>query len=150
MISRIAKSLILLSVLFNLEVAYANNDEQVESFNDYDVHYSVFNTSFLTPEVAKAYGITRSKELALVNIAVRKRKSADTTTAVSAMVKGNVRDLIRKTPLEFKEVREHDAVYYLSSTKIDNKQTVYFTISVQPDPNISPYTFEFSKKLYVE
>lgn len=150
MFTRIKKSIALLTLLINCGFAYADNDEQVASFNNYDIHYSVFNTSFLAPEVASAYGITRSKELALVNIAVRKHKDEGESVAVPAIIHGNVRDLIHKSPLEFKEVREQNAVYYLSTVKIDHKQTVYFTISVQPDPNIKPYTFEFPKTLYVD
>lgn len=150
MINRIVKHMIFLSLLVSSTLAIADDEEQIKSFNNYDIHYSVFNTSFLSPEVASAYGIVRSKEMALLNIAIRKNKPDGSNIAVAAIVKGNVRDLIRKTPLEFREVREQDAVYYLSLTKIDHKQTVYFTISVQPDPNISPYTFEFSKKLFVD
>ena len=144
------KITVLLFCFFTLEPLFAENDEYSKVFGDYEVHYSVFNTSFLTPEVASAYKIVRSKELALVNIAIRKKTGNGDTKAVPAIIKGSVRDLIHTTPLEFREVREQDAIYYLSNYKIDNKQTVYFSLSVQPDPNVSPYKLEFSKMLYVD
>ncbi|MEC8230923.1 MAG: DUF4426 domain-containing protein, partial [Pseudomonadota bacterium] len=44
--------------------------EQKETLGEWDVHYIVVGTPFLTPEVASSYGIVRSKFNALVNISV--------------------------------------------------------------------------------
>ncbi len=130
-------------------VAKASEPESVKKFDNYEVHYSVFNTSFLTPEIAKTYGITRSKNQALINIAVIKIDK-DGSKGVPAVVKGTVRDLIHSNDLDFFPVREEKAIYYLSPLRISDKQDVYFDISVQPDPNRSPYHLKFKKRLYVD
>jgi hypothetical protein len=124
--------------------------EQVEHFGDYDVHYSVFNTSFLAADIAKSYGITRSKNQALVNISVLKKNRDGSSKAVSAIVKGKVGDLIHSYDLDFFTVREEKAIYYLSPMRISDKQEVYFTIDIQPDPNSSPLTLKFKKTLYID
>lgn len=127
------------------------NAEEVQTsqtFDNYEVHYSVFNTSFLTPQVASAYGITRSKSKALMNIAVLEKQADGRMKNVTAIVSGDQYDLIRHTPLAFQEVREEQAIYYLSSFDIQNRATIYFTVNIQPDPNRPAYKLQFSKMLY--
>ena len=68
--------------------------EYTKVFGDYDVHYNVLNSTFISPEVAKAYGIVRGKNRALINIAVRRRLDKGVTTAKKAIVNGNSSDLI--------------------------------------------------------
>ncbi len=130
--------------------AQASEPELSQQFDNYEVHYSVFNTSFLTPEIAKSYGITRSKNQALVNIAVIRKNKDGSHQGVSAIIKGTVRDLIHSNDLDFFPVREEKAIYYLSPLRISDKQDVYFDISVQPDPNRSAYQLKFKKRLYVD
>lgn len=123
-------------------------DNFVKSFDNYEVHYSVFNTSFLTPQVAQAYNIVRSGSKALMNIAVLKKQADGSMKNVSAIVTGEQYDLVRHDPLAFQEVREEQAIYYLSSFEFQNRTTLYFTIMIQPDPNQPAYKLEFNKMLY--
>lgn len=122
--------------------------QTMQTFDRYEVHYSVFNTSFLSPQVAGAYGITRSKSKALMNIAVLEIQPDGSRRNVTAILSGDHYDLIRHTPLAFQEVREEKAIYYLSSFDIQHKATVYFTVNIQPDPDKPPYVLKFSKMLY--
>jgi uncharacterized protein DUF4426 len=121
---------------------------QEKTFGPYQVHYSVFNSSFITPEVASAYGITRGKNRALINIAVRKQLKSGEDIAQRAFISGHSSDLIHQLPLEFEEIEEQGAIYYIASLKFNDKEMRSFTIKIQPDPNISPYTLKFSKTLY--
>jgi hypothetical protein len=47
--------------------------EQFEQVGDYQIHYNTFTTSFLQPQVAKAYNIVRSRYQAMINISVLKK-----------------------------------------------------------------------------
>jgi hypothetical protein len=123
--------------------------DQVMNVDGYEIHYSVFNTSFLTPEVAKVYGVVRAKDRALINVAVRKEGNA-ANVGIKATVKGTVKDLIYRKPLEFFEVREDDAIYYLSEIKFRNDERLFFDIVVQPDPNKGGYTVKFDKTMYTD
>lgn len=124
--------------------------EQKKTFGDYDVHYSVLNSTFITPEIAKNYAITRGKNRALINIAVRKKLPKGKTRAQKALVTGRSSDLIHSADLEFNEITEQDAIYYIAELRFNNKEMRTFTIKVQPDPNIAAYTLKFSKTLYVD
>lgn len=124
--------------------------EQMKAFGNYDVHYSVLNSTFIKPEVAEAYGIIRGKDRALINIAVRERLPKGESKPKRAIVSGSSSDLIHSAKLSFDEIQEQQAIYYIAELRFNNKELRTFTISIQPDPNIAPYTLKFSKTLYFD
>ena len=88
-------------LLITSSAAYA---EQKQQLGEWDVHYMVVSTPFLTPEVAASYGIVRSKFNALVNISVL---DAVTGTAQRVSVSGTAKNLIGTTKtLTFKKVEK--------------------------------------------
>ena len=141
------KQLLFLAGLVISSVSMAQS-ETTKVFGDYDVHYSVLNSTFITPQVAQAYGIVRGKDRALINIAVRKRLARGETQAKKSMVSGSSSDLIHSSKLEFTEIVEQDSIYYIAELRFNNKELRTFTISIQPDANIAPYTLKFNKTLY--
>lgn len=126
------------------------NAEQKQRFANYDVHYSVVNSTFITPEVAAAYNITRGKHRAFVNISVRKISDDGSNKEKRAVVSGKSSDLIHSTPLDFNEIIEQGAIYYIAELKFNDKDLRRFDIQIQPDPNIAPYTLTFSQKIYID
>lgn len=140
------KKVLLLCGLLLPFLAQANG-ESMQQFGDYQVHYSVFNTSFLQPEVAATYRIVRSADTAMINIAVLKKQADGSYANVTASVSGNQYDLIRHDPLTFQEVREQHAIYYLATLPIHHRIDVYFTVDVSVDGQ-QPMKVQFSKRLY--
>ncbi|CAA0106079.1 Uncharacterised protein [Zhongshania aliphaticivorans] len=118
------------------------------SFGKDTVHYNVLNTTFLTPQVAKSYGIVRGDDKFLINVSVR-RQLDTSNIAVRANVKGSSSDLIHRTPLEFKEIIEQDAIYYIAQFELDNDERQDFRLSVSVD-NRPSYDIQFNKMLYLE
>jgi hypothetical protein len=121
---------------------------EVRQYGSFEVHYSVFGSSFLQPDVAAAYGIVRAKDRAVINIAIR-RGSGD-AAAVSATLRGTRGDLIRKTPLEFREIREQQAVYYIAEFGFLDGETQYFDIAIQPAGEARALELRFSQVLYAD
>lgn len=140
----------LLILIASLCLSGFSRAEQMKAFGDYDVHYSVFNSTFISPEVASAYGLVRSKNSALINIAVRQRLDEGKSKAKKAIVSGSSSDLIHSATLDFSEINERDTTYYIAELRFNNKELRTFTIKIQPDPNIAPYTLKFSQTLYVD
>lgn len=137
--------LTVVAVLFAGSVAA----EQMKVFGDYEVHYNALNSSSLTPEVAKQYGLTRGGNQGLVNIAVRKRDGKDGIPA-GAIVSGNVRNLLsQKNELKFKEIKEGSAIYYIATFRFDDKDTLTFDLTVQPEGGTS-YPLSFNHTLWVQ
>ncbi|PIQ39478.1 MAG: hypothetical protein COW58_11520, partial [Thalassolituus sp. CG17_big_fil_post_rev_8_21_14_2_50_53_8] len=46
------------------------NAEQKETVGNFDIHYMALGSTFLTPSIAKSYGIERSSYTGIINIAV--------------------------------------------------------------------------------
>ena len=115
----------LLAVTFS-NLAFA---EQKKTLGNWDVHYMVLNTTFLTPEIAKANGIVRSKYNALVNISVLDKR---TQKAQLAALSGSATNLLgNKRELSFKRVEEGDAIYYLAVVQFRDRETLRFSIDVK-------------------
>jgi len=120
-----------------------------QAFGDYDVYQNIFTTDFLQPGVARAYGVTRANDHALINISVRKRLPTGGDEAVAASVSGTLGDLIHKHELEFREIVEQGAIYYIAEFEFINEETLYFDIKVTPASETATFKLDFQKKLYV-
>ncbi len=117
--------------------------EQKQSYGDLDVHYSAFNSGFLQPDVAAATGLIRSKTQGVVNVAVLKAG-----TASNAKVSGSVKNLLgQSTALNFKEVKEGQAIYYLAQFPFEQRETLRFSLSVQAADGV-PHSFDFNQEFF--
>ncbi len=130
-----------------LFVALGASAQQSERFGPYELHYSVVNTTFLEPRVASSYGITRSKNRAILNLAVREHVG-DASQPRGMQLQGNTRDLITGRELEFLEVREGEAIYYLAEFRFINEEWRFFTIDFRPEGADETFRFELKHQLY--
>ena len=117
--------------------------EQKQSYGDLDVHSSAFNSGFLQPDVAAATGMVRSKTQGVVNVDVPKAG-----TASNAKVSGSVKNLLgQSTALNFKEVKEGQAIYYLAQFPFEQRETLRFSLSVQAADGV-PHSFDFNQEFF--
>lgn len=123
--------------------------QQSETFGPYELHYSVVNTTFLAPEIAAAYNITRSEKRAILNLAVRE-KLAEGSAPRAMMLKGRTWDLIQNQSLEFKEIREGEAIYYIAEFAFINEEWRFFEMDFRPTGAQETYTFKFKHQLYTD
>ena len=130
-------------------LAGAARAQQSEMFGPYELHYSVVNTTFLAPEVAAAYGIVRGKQRAILTLAVREHQEGSAGTR-PMLLKGRTWDLIQNQTLEFLEIREGQAVYYIADFKFINEEWRFFEVDFRPEGADETYTFQFKHQLYVD
>jgi hypothetical protein len=122
------------------------NAEQMRRLGAWDVHYVVIRTSFLTPEIASRHGIVRGPDRALLNVSVQ----GGDGKPVAAEVTGTMRNLLEQTsPLEFAEVREGEAIYYLAQLRHTDRDTLRFAIDIQP-PDGTTQRLEFQQQMFVD
>ncbi len=106
--------------------------ENSKTFGDYVVHYNAFRSDTLTPEIAKAYSLTRRNNRMVVNITIQK-KDGDVTKPVKASVSGFASNLTGQVKeLEFKEIHDGEAIYYLAQAQVANRETLKFDITTTP------------------
>ena len=136
----------LAAVAFGSSIASANEAE----FDNYVVHYNVINTTFLSPEVARAYDVRRSSNRAMVNISVMER-GENGLQAVSAEVTGsatNMNDQMRS--LRFREIQDGDAIYFLSEVTVRSGETLDFAIDIAPEGSERVLPVRFARDFYVD
>ena len=133
----------LASRLLCLLVALPALAERKQTFGELDVHYSVFNSSFLQPDVAAAAGLTRSKTVGVLNIAALKDGKGQ-----AAKVSGTLKNLLGQTSeLKFKQVLESGAVYYLAEFPLRQREMLTFSIQVQIG-DAAPHTLTFNQEVF--
>jgi hypothetical protein len=139
-------TLLLMVVMLGNGTALA---QQSEMFGPYELHYSVVNTTFLAPDIAATYGIVRGKNRAILTLAVREHLAQGSETR-AMLLKGRTWDLIQNQTLEFMEIREGQAVYYLADFKFINEEWRFFEVDFRPEGAEQTYTFQFKHQLYIE
>ena len=117
-------------ISFN-NIAFAESSKVI---GDFIVHYNAISTESLPPAVARAYGITRSKNKGLLNISVLKKgagfQGVEADIKVSATnLTGQLRDI------ELRKIVEQKAIYYISVFSVANRETLDFSIQVKTADN---------------
>ncbi|MBY8937427.1 DUF4426 domain-containing protein [Pseudomonas fluorescens] len=116
--------------------------ERKETFGDITVHYNTFNSTFLQPDIAKAAELIRSKNQGVINVSVIKDGKP-----LIANVSGTLKDLTSQSvPLNFKQVTEQGAIYYIAQYPVPQQETRTFEIKVQNGDKIN--TINFNQELF--
>lgn len=137
---------------FLLIFSQPGHTQQSQMFGPYELHYSVVNTTFLSPKVAATYGITRGEKRAILNLSVREHmsdESADRSEARAMALKGKTWDLIQNQTLEFQQIKEGPATYYIAEFKFINEEWRFFEVYFRPEGAEQTYTFELKHQLYI-
>ena len=120
--------------------------EQKQVLGNWDVHYIALNSTFLTPDVAKQYGIVRSKFNGLINISVLNRQDK---TAQSVILTGEAKNLLGVVKkLTFKEVTEGKAIYYLAVLPFSDREQYRITLYINDGQEQK--TLRFEHKFYAD
>lgn len=143
MLSRILPTLLLALVASGAEAASTQ-------MGRYEVHYSVVNTTFVEPDTAAIYGLVRARDRAFLNIAVRERLADGSDRAVTAKIEGRSWDFYQNVFLEFREVREGDAVYYIADFEFNDGEVRFFNLLLLPDGESRSQPLKFHQKIHEE
>lgn len=136
----------MLFALLLLPLAMTASAEQKEQLGEWDVHYIVVNSTFFSPEIARQYGVVRSKYNALVNISVL---NSDSQQAQTVGMQGTATNLLgTEKKLTFKKIQEGDAIYYLAVFNFRNEETYRFNIEIRRGNTAE--TLKFQQKMYVD
>lgn len=124
--------------------------ENAKTFGNYEIHYNAFRSDTLTPEIAKAYGLTRRNNRMVVNITVQ-QKNGDVTKPVKAKISGFASNLTGQVKeLEFKEVYDGEAIYYLAQSQVSNHETLKFDITATPAGETLVAKINFKQQFFTD
>lgn len=142
----------LFKVLFIFALALGSSNSYAENskeFGDYVIHYNAFRSDTISPEVAKQYGLARANNRVLINIAVLKKVMNTTGQPTSSKVTGHASNLTGQLKqLEFKEITEGNAIYYLAETKISDGEFLKFDVKIIPEGETKAARLKFDKRFF--
>jgi hypothetical protein len=118
---------------------------------NYKIHHNAITTDFLSTAVAKTYKIPRSTQRALLNIAITEKHDYQIDKPVSARLNVIRRNLLGyREELEMQEVREGDAVYYITDFAISHKDQWIFDIEALVDGQTYPLKAQYRETFITE
>lgn len=126
-------------LLLSLSVAA----EQKITSGALDIHYIVFNSSFLQPDIAKASGLERSKNVAVLNVSPLRDGKGEKSTVTGQML--NL--MSQSKTLQFREIDEGDAVYYIAQFPIDGRELLKFDIQLVDSEGTS-HSLKFNQEVF--
>jgi len=127
------------------------NAEQFKTFGDYTVHYSAFTTDTLPASIAKSYQIARSKNRIMVNLSILKNREGAMGEPVRTHVESTATNLSQQLrELNFREIMEQNAIYYIADTLGNNEETLSFNFIITPEGEDSSYTLTFQEKFFTK
>jgi hypothetical protein len=131
-----------------LTVGPAAADSALDTGN-YVIHYNTLSTDLLQPDIAKVYGIQRSKNRAMLNVTVV-RKGEGTGETVPAEVTASATNLngqLRK--IDLRKVTDQNAIYYIGEFPVSDGETLDFSVSVKPEGG-DQRIVEFRKEFFTD
>jgi hypothetical protein len=118
---------------------------------NYKIHHNAITTDFLSTAIAKTYKIPRSTQRALLNIAITETRDDQIDKPISARLNVIRRNLLGyREELEMQEVREGDAVYYITDFAISHKDQWIFDIEALVDGQTYPLKAQYRETFITE
>lgn len=123
--------------------------EQAKDFGKYHVHYNALETTFLSPKVANEYRIKRSRNRIMLNISVQEKKDKGIQKPVAASVWATATNLTGQLKqISIRPIHEGEVIYYIGELSVANKETLDFTVNVQPVNTKETYTLKFRQQFF--
>lgn len=123
-------------------------NETFREFGNYEVHFNALRTDTLTAEIARTYGIQRSRNRVMLNVTLlykeadhAPRKPMNATVQVDAYnLNGQLKNL------EMRRVSEGEAIYYIGETSISGSEILVFDIKVTPEGETQPLEVKLKRE----
>ncbi|MBF2754340.1 MAG: DUF4426 domain-containing protein [Gammaproteobacteria bacterium AqS3] len=108
------------------------------------LHYSIFNSSMIDPGAAAQHNLVRGANRGMINIAV-----LDAEGPVPLALRGSVKNLIgQRSALDFVEVSEPGALYYIAGFIFGHEDLLDFDVEVIPQDGAA-HQLQLQQKMYL-
>jgi len=125
--------------------------ESSKDFGEYVLYFNALNTDQLSPDIAREYGIVRSKSRAMLNVSIHRKLANGQSEAVTGGVSASAINLNGQLKtMTLREVREDTAIYYIGELAITDGEVLIYTIDAMPSNDPSRFTVRFKKQFFVE
>lgn len=119
---------------------------------EYLIHYNAISTDDLAPEVASAYNVVRSRNRALLNIAITRKADGSTGVPVEGLVNvhaANLSGQVKNVTLrKIVEKGDFQAIYYVAEINVADGEMLIFDVYVTPDGESETYAVHFKQQFF--
>lgn len=125
--------------------------ENSTSIPGYTIHHNAVPSASLDPEIARQYGIQRSKYRGMLNVSVIKDIPETTGKAVDAIIMAkatNIRGQLISIPM--RRVTDGNAIYFLGEFRIADQETLNFQLQVKPRGETRFYNAGLSQQFFID
>jgi hypothetical protein len=119
-----------------------------KDIGDHVVHFSAQSTDQLSPEIARAYNIVRSKNRAMLSVSVLREADNKPVPAEVTVQIANLTGQLKN--ITMRRIDEQEAIYYIGELPVANRETLIFDISVKPEGVNNPSKIRFQREFYTD
>ena len=126
-----------------------------ESFKvsgEYEMHYNAVRSDQLTADIARAYGIERSKNKVLLNISVLHKAAGSSTATPSdadiAVIARNLNAQLKD--IQLRRIAEAAATYYIGEVSFSGAETLVFEIKATPTGSATPIEATLTREFFAD
>jgi len=135
---------LIISCIFCLLCPSVMLAEQKQRLGPYEVHYAVVPSTFFDEKIAERYGIVRGRDRAMMNLSILDQQQQPTVVTLS----GKVTNLLEQSVvLDFREISEGNAIYYLAEIRHTDRETLRFHVEITTPDGITR-TLEFQQQMF--
>ena len=122
-----------------------------QDFGDIQIHYNAVRTDELTAGVARAYGIERSGNRVMLNVAMLAKAPDGTTTPLDGTVKATAYNLNGQLKdLQLRRIQEGPSVYFIGEVGISGTEILVFDIDATPREGGGSYAVQFKREFVAD
>ena len=122
--------------------------ESMKDIGDHIVHFSAQSTDALSPDVARAYNIVRSKNRAMLTVSVLRKSDNKSAPAEVTVKTVNLTGQLKNVAM--RRIDEQDAVYYIGETPVAHRETLIFDITVTPEGAAGSSEVRFKREFFTD
>ncbi|HEB85796.1 MAG TPA: DUF4426 domain-containing protein [Gammaproteobacteria bacterium] len=120
-----------------------------QDLGDYVVHYNALPTEVLQADIARQYGITRSKFRGFITVSIIKKTASATGKPVKAKISVSARNLNDQNKmLSLRQIEEGSAIYYVDDFRVANLETLNFKLTIRPENSHKNFTVNFRQQFF--
>jgi len=128
-----------------------SSEETFKDFGDYELHFNALRTDQLSADVARSYGIERSKNSVLFNITVLRKNADGKTQPVDAEVSVEAHNLNGQTKdATARRVSEGEAIYYIGTVSINGSEILVFDVHATPAGEQRKLDLKFKREFFAD
>jgi len=139
---------LLLPLLLSIPSLQAQTDRS-QDLGDYIVYYSALPTDILQADIARQYGISRSKFRGFITISVQRKTDTASGKPINAQVDASASNMTgQHKTLSLHRVEEGAAIYYVDDFRVANMETLNFTLKIKPEDSDKNFTVNFRQQFF--